>query len=168
MPRSRRDAARRRRSARPRSAAAPARDPCDRTARGNRSRATGRRRCRWRSDSVSIVNGRKSARSSAGQYALSGCRWPPSRNSGSQKLSIDATSGSRPAAAASSSLALCCSSAGIIETSSCTPGLARAHSLEDRSETRRRSTAAPRGASSPAAPRPSASSARRGGRRAPA
>jgi hypothetical protein len=49
-------------------------------------------------------------------------------NSGIQKLSTEATSGSRPAAAASSSLALCCSSAGITETRSCTPGCASAHS----------------------------------------
>jgi hypothetical protein len=49
--------------------------------------------------------------------------------SGSQKLSIDATSGSRPDAAASINLALCCSRAGIIEISSCTPGLLVAHSV---------------------------------------
>ena len=49
-------------------------------------------------------------------------------NSGIQKLSTDAMSGSRPAAAASSSLALCCSRAGITETRSWTPGCVSAHS----------------------------------------
>ena len=70
---------------------------------------------------VGAIRRRASTRSS-------GCRWPPSRNSGSQKLSIEATSGSRPDAAASSSLALCCSSAGIIDTSSWMSGFAAAQS----------------------------------------
>ena len=77
-----------------------------------------------------MVNGRKSCRSSAGQYSSSGWTAPFSRKSGSQKLSIDATSGSRPAEAASSSFALCCSSAGITEIRSCTSGVARAHSAK--------------------------------------
>ena len=41
----------------------------------------------------------------------------PAMNSGTQKLSIDATSGSRPFAAAIMSLALCSSSAGMAEMS---------------------------------------------------
>ena len=147
-----RDAARRARAARPRCAAASAPDPCGRRARGSRSRATCRRRGPARSDSVLMVNGRKSARSSPGQYAISGCRCPPSRNSGSQKLSIDATSGRRPAAAASSSFALCSSSPGITEMSSCMSGCAPAQSSKIFVNTAASCRAGPRGANTPAAP----------------
>jgi hypothetical protein len=75
-----------------------------------------------------MVKGRKSARSSAGQYGFRGWTYPPDRNSGIQKLSTEATSGRRPAAAASISFALCSSRAGMTENSSWTSGWARAHS----------------------------------------
>ena len=58
--------------------------PCGSRGRGSRCRATGRRRCPAASESVSMVNGMKSARSSAGHSGSSGCTCPPSGTAASR------------------------------------------------------------------------------------